>query len=48
MISNGFPNVTTSDQQYNIGEKPSVLVLALDSVVFGPTLRDRLNPHLSL
>ena len=23
MVSNGFPNVTTSGQQYNIGEKPS-------------------------
>ena len=26
MVSNGFPNVTTSGQQYNIGEKPSVIV----------------------
>ena len=25
MISKGFPNVTTSGQQYNIGEKPSVI-----------------------
>ena len=25
-ISNGFPNVTTSGQQYNIGEKPSVIL----------------------
>ena len=24
MVSKGFPNVTTSGQQYNIGEKPSV------------------------
>ena len=23
---NGFPNVTTSGQQYNIGEKPSVIL----------------------
>ena len=23
MVSNGFPNVTTSGQQYNTGEKPS-------------------------
>ena len=26
MISNGFPNITTSGQQYNIGEKPSVIL----------------------
>ena len=26
MVSNGFPNVTTSGQRYNIGEKPSVIL----------------------
>ena len=26
MISKGFPNVTTSGRQYNIGEKPSVIL----------------------
>ena len=26
MVSKGFPNVTTSDRQYNIGEKPSVIL----------------------
>ena len=26
MVSNGFANVTTSGQQYNIGEKPSVIL----------------------
>ena len=26
MVSKGFPNVTTSGQQYNIGEKPSVML----------------------
>ena len=26
MVSNGFPNVTTSGQQYNIGEKPSAIL----------------------
>ena len=26
MVSNGFPNVTTSGQQYNVGEKPSVIL----------------------
>ena len=26
MVPNGFPNVTTSGQQYNIGEKPSVIL----------------------
>ena len=26
MVSNGFPSVTTSGQQYNIGEKPSVIL----------------------
>ena len=26
MVSNGFSNVTTSGQQYNIGEKPSVIL----------------------
>ena len=25
MVSKGFPNVTTSGQQYNIGENPSVI-----------------------
>ena len=29
MVSNGFPNVTTSGQQYNIGEKPSVIYCTL-------------------
>ena len=26
MVSNGFPSVTTSGQQYNIGDKPSVIL----------------------
>ena len=26
MVSKGFPNVTTSGRQYNIGEKPSVIL----------------------
>ena len=26
MVSKGFPNVTASGQQYNIGEKPSVIL----------------------
>ena len=26
MVSNGFPNVTPSGQQYNIGEKPPVIL----------------------
>ena len=26
MVSKGFPNVTTSGQQCNIGEKPSVIL----------------------
>ena len=26
MVSNWFPNVTTSGQQYDIGEKPSVIL----------------------
>ena len=26
MVSKWFPNVTTSGQQYNIGEKPSVIL----------------------
>ena len=26
MVSNEFPNVTPSGQQYNIGEKPSVIL----------------------
>ena len=26
MVSDEFPNVTTSSQQYNIGEKPSVIL----------------------
>ena len=29
MVSKGFPNVTTSGRQYNIGEKPSVILLLL-------------------
>ena len=29
MVSNGFPNVTTSGQHYNIGEKPSVILLGV-------------------
>ena len=29
MVSNGFPNVTTSGQQDNIGEKPSVILYLL-------------------
>ena len=26
MVSKGFPNVTTSDQQHNIGKRPSVIL----------------------
>ena len=26
MVSKGFPNVTTSGRQYDIGEKPSVIL----------------------
>ena len=26
MVSEGFPNVTTSGRQYNVGEKPSVIL----------------------
>ena len=26
MVSKGFPNVTASGQQYNIGEKPSAIL----------------------
>ena len=26
MVSKGFPNVVTSGQQYNIGEKPTVIL----------------------
>ena len=26
MVSKGFPNVTTSGRQYNIGENPSVIL----------------------
>ena len=26
MVSKGFPDVTTSGRQYNIGEKPSVIL----------------------
>ena len=26
MVPKGFPNVTTSGQQYNIGEKPSAIL----------------------
>ena len=29
MVSKGFPNVTTSGRQYNIGEKPSVIYCTL-------------------
>ena len=28
MVSKGFPNVTTSGRQYNIGDKPSVVPYA--------------------
>ena len=32
MVSNGFPNVTTSGQQYySIGEKPSVILYSYTS-----------------
>ena len=29
MVSKGFPNVTTSGRQYNIGEKPSVILISM-------------------
>ena len=29
MVSEGFPNVTTSGRQYNIGEKPSIILYTL-------------------
>ena len=40
MVSKGFPNVTTSGRQYNIGEKPSVIILYI-VVVFFALLTDR-------
>ena len=39
MVSKGFPNVTTSGRQYNIGEKPSVILYIV--VVFFTLLTDR-------
>ena len=29
MVSKGFPNVVTKGQQYNIGEKPTVILLVV-------------------
>ena len=29
MVSKGFPNVTTSGRQYNVGEKPSVTLISM-------------------
>ena len=39
MVSKGFPNVITSGRQYNIGVKPSVILLVVVVVVF--TLKSR-------
>ena len=33
MVSNGFPNVTASCQQYDIGEKPSVIHCTLTTLI---------------
>ena len=35
MVSKGFPNVITSGRQYNIGEKPSVILYTYIMVVTG-------------
>ena len=32
MVSKEFPNVTTSDRQYNTGEKPSVILYTYTSI----------------
>ena len=33
MVSKGFPNVTTSGRQYNIGEKSSVILFVIPSIL---------------
>ena len=33
MVSKGFPNVITSGRQYNIGEKPSVILYTYINLV---------------
>ena len=35
MVSKGFPSVTTSGRQYDIGEKPSVLLYAYTNLHAG-------------
>ena len=35
MVSKGFPNVTTSGQQYNIKEKPSVILYIYNNLHAG-------------
>ena len=33
MVSKGFPNVTTSGRQYNIGEKSSVILYTCNTLI---------------
>ena len=40
MVSKGFPNVTTSGRQYNIGEKPSVILYTCCNLSFFAKYRD--------
>ena len=35
MVSKGFPNVITSGRQYNIGEKPSVILYTYINLLQG-------------
>ena len=35
MVSKGFPNVTTSGRQYNIAEKPSVILYTYINLLQG-------------
>ena len=44
MVSKGFPNVTTSGRQYNIGEKPSVILYTCYIINFSMQGHQNHNP----
>ena len=44
MVSKGFPNVTTLGRQYNIGEKPSVILYTCYIIIFSMQRHQNRNP----
>ena len=48
MVSKGFPNVVTSGQQYDIGEKPVILYTYINRHAGTPKLQSRNTVNLGI